>query len=163
MCPGNQRHLSLRQTIVIGPMRILFPVLAATFAACLGATAAAQSAFAGLTGVFGKDFSAESCAVNPKAQSFSPDHRRIRMVWAMPVDSYMTDERITVVEGDIVAQNDRSVTYRRDGETRLDADGRVILWTLRLNGDGESFCISSTKSPGDSCISTYRRCAGPVS
>jgi hypothetical protein len=124
-------------------------------------SAQAQAVFSALTGTFGEEGTAESCAVNPETLSFDAERRRLRMSWAEPVASYMRDELITALEGDVVVWDGTSITYHRDGETRLDPKGAPILWTLTLQGAG--FCITNTRGAGEACIAVYRLCNPPAS
>ncbi len=73
----------------------------------------------------------------------------------------MRDERITVLEGDVVAWDDTSVTYLRDGEIRMDENGKPILWRLIVQGVG--YCVGRSDWRGFDCISVYRRCDPPMS
>jgi hypothetical protein len=138
-------------------------LLALTFLAALGLAvpADAQTVFSALSGTFGKDYGAITCGNNPETLSFSAQKDRIRKAWAKPVESLMRDERITVLEGDVVAWDDTSITYLRDGEIRMDKNGKPILWRLIVQGAG--FCISRPDLDGSDCISVYRRCDPPMS
>ena len=127
----------------------------------LAQPASAQSVFAALTGDFGADFTDEACNDNPKSQSFSPDHTRIHLSWPQPVPSYMRDEMILFIEGDIVASDAESITYLRDEETRQGPDGKPILWTFRVTATG--YCVTRSDMRGSDCLTAYRRCDTPVS
>ena len=126
--------------------------------ALLATPAPAQDVFDALTGTFGSAMPEESCAMNPKSQSFSAGNTRLCMEWAAPVPSYMDEGTIRFLEGDVLSSDDRSVTYRRDGETRLDARGQPLRWTLRLEPGAGGFCVTRPDVPRPSCITLFLPC-----
>jgi hypothetical protein len=115
------------------------------------------SPIAAFSGVFGvTDPPEENCATNPMTQVISPDHRRISFHWAIPVESY-TGAMITDFGGRILASDKDSLTFLRDAETRLDAEGAPILWTMHLLPGG-GYCYSSSGWPDEACGDSYLRC-----
>jgi hypothetical protein len=117
---------------------------------------AAADVFGRLSGTFGvPDVPEESCAINPVFSSFSPDHRRISFAWAKPVLSY-SGAMITGFGGTVVQTGPDSITLLRDAETRLDAKGAQILWTMHETADG--YCWTSSDQPAADCAA-LERCA----
>jgi hypothetical protein len=143
-------------------MPILRPLLAVLCLA-LASPVTSQTVFDAMTGVFGSDRQSESCAVNPRTQSFSQDHRRIRMTWEIPVESNLGPGTIGVIEGTVVASDRTSITFLRDAETRTDAQGQPILWIYRLHDNGQGFCISQSDVAELDCLSSHTPCGGMLS
>jgi len=88
--------------------------------------------------LFGEALMAEtSCALNPVHTSFSPDGKRLRLVWERLVLNY-TGAMITTYDGRVVAQDDTSIANQRDTETLRTGHGSLGLCQMRktLGPDG---------------------------
>jgi hypothetical protein len=99
---------------------------------------------------------ARSCARNPHTLAFSADRRFLILRHRAPIRAFDGSERNEAYYRVLQSSPDR-LTLGLEGETRLQRDGRPVLWELRLLS-ASAYCWHRTDKPERSCSAPIVRC-----
>jgi hypothetical protein len=99
---------------------------------------------------------ARSCARNPHTLAFSADRHFMILRHRAPIKAFDGNERSEAYYR-VLQSSSHTITLGLEGETRLQRDGRPVLWELRLLSES-AYCWHRTDKSERSCSPPIVRC-----
>jgi hypothetical protein len=114
--------------------------------------------FDDLSGSYGTAFREDlSCARAPHRVSFSSDRRRAHFVLSSEISDYQGQPRRRA-DYTVLGLDAEGIEMVLDGETRLTAEGRPVIWVLRKAAGIDGYCWGRTDWPPGRCQHLNLRC-----
>lgn len=124
----------------------------------IAAAPARADIFDDLAGSYGTAFREDlSCARAPHRVSFSADRRRAHFELSSEISDYQGQPRRRA-DYTVLGLGAEGIEMVLDGETRLTAEGRPVIWVLRKAAGIDGYCWGRTDWPRGKCQHLNLRC-----